>query len=157
MFWRMTSRMYDKTKVKEKVEFRIGKEQLGMIDNYCKIYNTSRSQAIRELLENGMRTKANMALSERFLANLLTKWLELQPKITATINEGQNLIFVRDNFICQKCHTDKDLIVYNIDRDPLNHKPENLITLCKTCSSKSEKYTPKWRVVEDFVEWFYLL
>ncbi|MGD0343107.1 MAG: hypothetical protein ABSA76_15510, partial [Bacteroidales bacterium] len=107
--------------------------------------------------ENGLRTKANMALSERFTSNLLNKWLEIQPKITDIINQGESLIFVRDHFICQKCHTDKDLIIYNIDRDPLNHKAENLITLCKICALKAEKYTPKWRVVEDFVEWFYLL
>jgi metal-responsive CopG/Arc/MetJ family transcriptional regulator len=157
MFWRIPTRMYDKSKVKEKVEIRLGKEQLSMIDDYCKNYGVNRSQAIREIIENGMRTKANMALSERFSANLLTKWLEIQPKITYIINQGESLIFVRDHFICQKCHTDKELIIYNIDRDPLNHKAENLITLCKTCASKVEKYTPKWRVVEDFVEWFYLL
>lgn len=153
----MTSQVYDKSKVKEKVEVRLSKEQLIMVDDYAKTYSLNRSEAMRELINNGMRNKANMALSQKFLDTLNNKWLEIQPKITSIINQGESLIFVRDHFICQKCHSDKNLDIYNIDRDPLNHKAENLITLCKNCSIKAEKYTPKQRVVEDFVEWFYLL
>lgn len=149
--------MYDKTKLLSRFEVRIGKDMLNLLDSYAMMHNINRSEAVRELIMNGMQKKANMQLSEKFLSLLNTKWLEIQPKITNIINQGENLILVRDNFICQRCHSDKELNVYNIDRDPLNHKAENLITLCSNCTKKAEKYTPKQRVVEDFVEWFYLL
>lgn len=149
--------MYDKTKLLSKFEVRIELNTLKLLDGYAAMHNISRSEAVRELIKNGMQTKANIQLAEKFLLTLNTKWLDIQPKITNIINEGSSLIFVRDHFICQKCHSDKDLDIYNIDRDPLNTNQENLITLCKNCSKKAEKYTPKRRVIEDFVEWFYLL
>jgi 5-methylcytosine-specific restriction endonuclease McrA len=149
--------MYDKTKLLSKFEVRIETNTLQLLDGYATMHKISRSEAIRELIKNGMQTKANIQLAEKFIGTLNTKWLNIQPKITDIINEGSSLIFVRDNFICQKCHNNKELDVYNIDRDPLNTRQENLITLCKNCSKKAEKYTPKRRVIEDFVEWFYLL
>ena len=149
--------MYDKTRLLKKIEVRIGEGDLKLIDDYALMHEITRSEAIRELCKNGMTSKANIELAEKFLKTLHKKWLDIQPTITAIINQRENLIFVRDHYICQKCHSMNELEVYQIDRDPLNKNAENLITLCKNCSKKAEKYTPKRRVIEDFVEWFYLL
>lgn len=139
------------------VPLRIDNELLDTIEKYAILHDVDRSKAIRELLRFGLINRANIELRERFSEMLTKKWLDIQEQTTRLINEGKNLIMVRDHFMCQKCHTQSNLEVYHIDRDPLNGNPSNLLTLCKDCASKAEKYTPKRRVIEDFLEWFYLL
>jgi 5-methylcytosine-specific restriction endonuclease McrA len=139
------------------VPVRIDEEMLDTIDRYAILHGIDRSKAIRELLRFGLVNRANIEMREKFSEMLTVKWLAIQEKTTKLINEGKNLILVRDNFTCQKCHSNSKLTVYHINRDPLNSNPSNLITLCEDCISRAEKYTPKRRVIEDFLEWFYLL
>lgn len=140
-----------------KVDVRIDDRILDMIDQYAALNGITRSKAIRELLQNGLSTRANMELQEKWLDMMTTKWVAIQEQTTKLITEGKSLIYVRDNFMCQKCNSRTHLQVYSIDRDPLNTNPNNLITLCKDCSHRAAKFTPKRRVIEDFLEWYYLL
>lgn len=41
----------------------------------------------------------------------------------------------RDNFICQNCIMDKNLIIHHIDYNKQNCNEDNLITLCNSCNS----------------------
>lgn len=45
-------------------------------------------------------------------------------------------IHMRDNFTCQLCGTNHDLVVHHIDYDKKNSRPENLITLCRSGNGK---------------------
>jgi hypothetical protein len=144
--------------VKKKiVPIRIDDGLLEMINRYACLHDMDKSKAFRELLRFGLVNRANIELQERWNEMMMGRWLEIQEQTTKLINEGKNLIFFRDHFMCQKCHGTTNLQVYHIDRDPLNSNPINLITLCKDCIGKAERFTPKRRVMEDFLEWFYLL
>jgi 5-methylcytosine-specific restriction endonuclease McrA len=136
---------------------RFDEGMLRMIDQYAALHDMNRSDAIRELLRNGLSNRANLDLQDKWTEMMNSRWLTMQEQTTKLIKEGKSLIFVRDNFMCQKCRSTSHLQVYSIDRDPLNTNPINLITLCKDCASRATKFTPKRRVVEDFLEWFYLL
>jgi len=83
------------------------------------------------------------------------RWLKL-PRVKL-VGELQNLIFERDGHACRKCGNSTFINVYSIDKDPLNKDPAYKITLCDNCMAWAEKYSPKRRVLEDFVEWFCLL
>lgn len=141
----------------KKVDLRIEDYILDTIDQYAALHDINRSKAIRELLRNGLTNRATMDLQEQWSKMMGEKWLSMKNKTRQSINEGKSLIFVRDGYKCQKCHSTEYLQVYPIDRDPLNKDPTNLITLCKDCANRAMKFTPKRRVIEDFLEWFYLL
>ena len=49
----------------------------------------------------------------------------------------------RDNYICQLCSQYGD-IVHHIDYNKHNHNPNNLITLCNPCHSKTNFDRQKW-------------
>lgn len=45
----------------------------------------------------------------------------------------------RDDYSCQVCGSFEDLRVHHKDKNPLNNKMENLITLCDACHKKLHK------------------
>jgi len=53
----------------------------------------------------------------------------------------------RDNFACVLCGIPEDDIAHDchhIDYSKTNHKPSNLVTLCKSCHSKTNHNRSKW-------------
>lgn len=53
----------------------------------------------------------------------------------------------RDNFTCQLCgkkQDNKNFSVHHIDYDKLNCNPNNLITLCSSCHTKTNSKRDKW-------------
>lgn len=53
----------------------------------------------------------------------------------------------RDHYICQLCEkqqSDKVFPVHHIDYDKKNSSPENLITLCRSCHSKTNSNRDYW-------------
>jgi len=49
-------------------------------------------------------------------------------------------IMERDNFRCEKCGTNRGLLVHHIDEDKQNCNPDNLITCCRSCHSKIHRF-----------------
>lgn len=45
-------------------------------------------------------------------------------------------IYQRDNYNCQKCKTNKQLVIHHIDKNKKNCSEINLITLCRSCHIK---------------------
>jgi len=59
----------------------------------------------------------------------------------------------RDNYICQYCNikqSRKNFPIHHIDYNKKNNKPENLITLCGKCHSKSNGKRLYWK---SFLSW----
>lgn len=140
---------------KTKVSIRFDWQQLDVIDKYANLTGLTRSEVIRQFCRNGSQNMANMRLQEEFIADQQKRWLNL-PKIKI-VGELQSLIFERDGQACRKCGRTDNLNIYSIDKNPLNKDPKYKITLCDSCKEWAEKYSPKRRVMEDFVEWFCLL
>lgn len=57
----------------------------------------------------------------------------------------RNSIRVRDNHTCQECGAEGARCVHHIDYDRENCRPENLITLCASCHSKTLFHRDEWR------------
>ena len=50
----------------------------------------------------------------------------------------------RDNYLCQLCIVKRGIQVHHIDYNKKNCNPENLITLCRSCHSKTNEHREKW-------------
>jgi len=50
----------------------------------------------------------------------------------------------RDRFACQICGEQEDLSVHHIDYNKKNCNPDNLITLCRSCHTKTNYKRKKW-------------
>lgn len=50
----------------------------------------------------------------------------------------------RDNWTCQKCDKKNDLVIHHIDYNKMNCKPNNLITLCRSCNGMVNRETKYW-------------
>ena len=59
-------------------------------------------------------------------------------------------IFERDEFTCQLCgaqpENKKELHPHHIDYDKANCNPNNLITLCHSCHSKTNHHREEWGI-----------
>jgi len=60
----------------------------------------------------------------------------------------------RDNYECQNPHCKKikwyrNLCIHHIDYNKKNCRPENLITLCRSCNSRANKNRDSWVVLYD--------
>lgn len=53
----------------------------------------------------------------------------------------------RDKFKCQICGNDEYLVVHHIDYNKKNSSPDNLITLCPACHSKTNINREKWKKI----------
>ncbi len=63
-------------------------------------------------------------------------------------NKLRTFVRKRDNYLCQKCRIKENGInhgCHHIDYDKKNNKPENLITLCKSCHTKTNGNREYWQ------------
>lgn len=56
-------------------------------------------------------------------------------------------IRIRDNFICSNCDKKENrlLSIHHIDYNKNNNNPQNLLSLCKSCHSKTNINREKWK------------
>lgn len=57
----------------------------------------------------------------------------------------KRIIRERDNYLCQLCNIKKGMQIHHIDYNKKNCNPENLITLCRSCHSKTNENREKWK------------
>lgn len=67
-----------------------------------------------------------------------------EPYSSAFTDELKQAVRQRDNFICQICGKYPSFIPHHIDYDKKNNEPENLITLCESCHSKTNFNRSYW-------------
>lgn len=138
-----------------KISIRIDNDLLAVIEQYARLVGIDKSEAIRRFCRMGVQNKANLELQEQFIEKQHSLWKSINR--TTLAREGKNLIFERDGYKCRKCRSSTDLVVYHIDKNPLNKDSKLQITLCERCKEWAEKYSPQRRVFEDFVEWLSLV
>ena len=70
------------------------------------------------------------------------------PEFNTSLKET---ILARDNYTCQLCGAKPDdrreLHPHHRDYDKVNCQPENLITLCHSCHSKTNHHREEWRML----------
>lgn len=55
----------------------------------------------------------------------------------------------RDHYTCQVCGEQEDLMIHHIDYNKKNSDPDNLVTLCRSCHTKTNYNRNNW------VKYFY--
>ena len=70
--------------------------------------------------------------------------ISFEPYSVDWIKTLKRAIKERDKYICQICGEQEDLVVHHIDYDKKNCSPDNLITLCRRCHTKTNYNREKW-------------
>ena len=103
--------------------------------------------------DNHMKGKKRPDLSARnkvmiFDGKLNHEWkggLSFEPYSSEFNKKLKNKIKIRDNHICQVCFEKKNiLVVHHIDYNKLNSEEDNLISLCRSCHSKTSFNREQW-------------
>lgn len=98
----------------------------------------------KEKISNCHKWKETWNKGKPFLAmetNPMRKWwLSFQPYTTDRTKTLKRSIRERDHYACQMCweqQTDKAFPIHHINYQKHNCNPENLVTLCPSCHSKT--------------------
>lgn len=134
------------------------------IAEICKV-NTRTIRHWMKKLGIPIRTRSEASRGERnpmygIIGKKCPSWIdgrayELYPREFS--NELKEKIRKRDNYQCQICgkgENGKAHDVHHKDYNKKNNKPENLITLCHSCHTKTNKYRECWSVYFETKEQF---
>ena len=100
--------------------------------------NTGRKQSEQERIKRSIAARN----SEKTTWNGGSSFFPYSTEFTTALREK---IRKRDGNICQLCNAEKvSLAVHHIDYDKQNTKPENLISLCTSCHSKTNVRRTEW-------------
>lgn len=67
-----------------------------------------------------------------------------EPYTTDWTKTLKRAIRERDHYTCQICEKESSICVHHIDYDKKNCNPENLITLCQSCHTKTNHNRNYW-------------
>ena len=108
----------------------------------------SKSDKGRKLSENTKR-KISETQRKRCLEGKHNWWQGGKSFEPYTIDWTETLkrsVRQRDKYTCQICGKEPAICVHHIDYDKENCSPENLITLCKSCHSKTNNNRRYWKL-----------
>ena len=120
------------------IPVRLSKNLRNIVDDYAEFRGLSRSEALRELIREGLYHKAHVGLLKR----LQEKFAKRNPMMKMN---G-----------CDKCGSHKKTVIYHIDGNIRNFASENLGILCTGCVKKLLKFIQAYSPKEKFITWFYL-
>jgi 5-methylcytosine-specific restriction endonuclease McrA len=122
---------------KNVIPVRLSDNLYNLIKDYASFLGVSNSEALRDLIREGLLKKSYLGLIKR--------WQEKAKK--------------RDPFIemrkCEKCGNKEQLKLYHIDGNVRNMTPENLVILCEACINKLQKSMREYNPKEKFAAWFF--
>jgi len=93
------------------------------------------------------RRKMSEAHKGKYKGNENPNWrggTSFEPYSSAWTKELRQAIRQRDNFTCQVCKKYPAFACHHIDYDKKNCEPENLITLCYSCHTKTNFNRQSW-------------
>jgi len=115
-------------------------------------WTTKRNLSNNPMHRQEIRKKVGMINKGKFSLEKNPMWkggLSFDPYTTEWTNKLRSIIRKRDDYTCQTCgeHQERVLLdVHHIDYNKKNCNPENLISLCKACHSKTNQNRDKWRL-----------
>ena len=102
--------------------------------------------------KDGPRTEDyKRKMSEKFKGDKSYLWKggkSFEPYTTDWTHTLKRSIRERDNYTCQVCKIeqgDEAFSVHHIDYDKKNCDPKNLVTLCRSCHSKTNQHREYWK------------
>ena len=120
------------------IPVRLSKNLHNLVDDYAEFCGINRSEALRELIREGLLQKAHVGL----LKALQEKFAKRNPMIQMN---G-----------CDKCGSHIDTKIYHVDGNIRNFASENLAILCNGCLTKLLKFMQTYSPKEKFAIWFHL-
>lgn len=128
--------MYTLSRTKP-IPVRLDLKLYNFIRDYALLVDISNSEALREILKAGIIKKGHIGT--------LKRWEE---KI-----KYRNPMLTLDT--CDKCANHDNLMIYHIDGNVRNLKPENLAILCQNCVKKLNCFIRKYDPKDKFAAWFF--
>jgi len=122
---------------KHVIPVRMGDSLYRLVKEYASFMELKDSEALRELIREGLVKKSYMGL--------LNKWKKLCSEKEAIVIK-----------ICEKCKSHEKIQIYHIDGNVINWNTENLVVLCKSCLNKLRKSMQEYNAKEEFISWFFL-
>lgn len=120
------------------IPVRLSDNVRNMISDYAAFFDVSMSQALREIIKEGLMRKTHLGL--------LKKWQEKVRHRNPMLSMGGK---------CDKCRLGEDLKIRHIDGNIRNFDTENLAVLCEDCVRKLNRSLQKYNPKEKFAAWFF--
>jgi len=115
-------------------------------------WTTKRNLSNNPMWRTEIRKKVGMINKGKFSLEKNPMWkggLSFELYTTEWTNKLRSIIRKRDDYNCQTCGKHQEgvlLDVHHIDYNKKNCSPENLISLCKACHSKTNQKRNKWKL-----------
>lgn len=113
-------------------------------------WNNKQKELLSKKLKGHKVTDETKNKLRSYRGELASGWKGGLTKIKYAIDWSRSLriaIRERDKYTCQLCNErqgDRAFAVHHIDYDKLNSNPNNLITLCASCHSKTNSKRENW-------------
>lgn len=122
---------------KKVIPVRMSDSLYKLVKEYALFMDLKYSEALRELIKEGLVKKSYMGL--------LRRWKKLCGEKNAVVMK-----------VCEKCKDNKGVQIYHIDGNVINWNAENLVVLCESCLNKLRKAMQEYNAKEEFISWFFL-
>jgi len=120
------------------IPVRLSRNLRNLVKDYAEFLGISRSEALRQLIREGLVQKAHIGLLKR----LQEQFAKRNPMMKMN---G-----------CDKCGSHKKTKVYHIDGNIRNFASENLAILCEDCIKILIEFMQTYSPKDKFITWFYL-
>jgi len=122
---------------KKVIPVRLSENLYTLIGDYASFLDISKSEALREIIKEGLLRKSYVGLTIR--------WQKQASKRDPMIEMIE----------CEKCSNNQNLKLYHIDGNIRNLNPENLVILCEKCIADLHKFMRDYNPKEKFAAWFF--
>jgi len=123
--------------MRKNTSIRFGENLDKLIEQYAAFTGQSRSDAIRNVLMEGLFAKTKYAQFQHF-----EEWVGKREAFTLLTK-------------CEKCSSEKNLGFFHIDGNIENNSTNNIVTLCVPCINLFQSWKLNQNSVEKFIEWFF--
>jgi hypothetical protein len=116
---------------------------------YTELYGEEKANELKENLHKVLRgsTNPNWKNGEKIMGIKNPNWrggLSFQPYTTDWTVTLKRSIRERDKYTCSVCGYEPAVHVHHIDYNKKNCFPQNLITVCKSCHTKTNYNRKEW-------------
>jgi endo-1,4-beta-D-glucanase Y len=122
---------------KNVIPVRLSDNLYNLVKDYASFLGVSDSEALRELIREGLLRKSYIGL--------MARWEEKAKKRNP----------LEEMTECEKCSSKLNLKLYHIDGNVRNMSPENIVILCEPCLVKLQKYMCEYSPKKKFAAWFF--
>lgn len=144
-------------KTKKKISKTLLKKHIMKDKSYEELYGNKKGKQLKKIRSIKLKNAYNSGKRERPFGILNPAWnggISFEPYSPKFNKKLKTLIKERDNYKCLLCNKRKILCVHHINYNKKDCRPENLITLCRSCNSKVNGKRKYWeKYFKNIIKW----